>query len=121
MKESINSVTGNREIQFPGRLISISPDVVGSTPENNKEYHVATISFKNAAKQTKQATALVFKANLAYGMEPGNEYQCRAIFTPGKESPLLVMSHLTSSERASFEDFGFTAKDIVVASEVTAK
>ena len=118
MKESINTVTGNREIQFIGKLISISPNVVGSTPENNKEYHVGTISFKNAKGEQKQATALIFKANLAYGMEIGNEYQSRAIFSPGKDSPLLVMSHLTASERASFEDFGFTAKDVASAAKV---
>lgn len=112
MKEVINTTTGNREIQFTGRLMSISPDVVGSTP-NGKDYRVATIEFKNSKGVKTQATTLVFENNFKYGMEIGVEYQSRAILTPGQTSPLLVTSHLTGATRASFDDFGINAEDLV--------
>jgi hypothetical protein len=112
MKESINPVTGNREITFQAKLVSISPDVVGSTPNNNKDYRVGTISFVNAKEERVQRTALVFEANFVKGMEIGNEYQTRAIIQEGQASPLLVMSHLTAGERASFEDFGTSVAEV---------
>ena len=114
MKEVINPVTNNREIQFSGRLVSISPDVVGSTP-GGKDYRIGTVSFKNAKNQLVQASVLVFENNFKYGMETGVEYQCRAVLTPGQSSPLIIMSHLTGTARATFEDFGVTAEEVSVA------
>lgn len=118
MKEVINPVTKQREIQFSGRLISISPDVVGSTP-NGKDYRIGTISFKNKSNQLVQASALIFENNFKYGMETGVEYQCRAVFTPNQASPLIIMSHLTGAARATFDDFGVTAEEVTAASAET--
>jgi hypothetical protein len=111
MEKRVNSTTGNTDLHFNATLVSISDTPTGETP-NGKEYRVATISFKNAAGAKVQRSCLVFENNFKYGMEPGNEYQTRAIFEKGRENPLLVMSHLTGTSRASFDDFGVSAEDI---------
>lgn len=104
MKRSVNSVTGNTEITFNAKLISVSPDVVGSTP-NGKDYRVATCSYLNANKERVQRSCLIMEGNYAYGMEIGTEYQTKAIIEKGQETPLLVMNHLTATARATFDDF----------------
>lgn len=121
MEKRFNSTTGNNELHFSAKLINISDAPTGATP-SGKQYHVATCAFKNAAGNTVQRSCLVFANNYKYGMEVGTEYQTRAIFEEGKANPLLVMSHLTGTARASFDDFGVTAADVIAAkaSEVKA-
>ena len=120
MKTIVNPTTGNTEITFNARLVGISEDVKGSTP-SGKDYRVGTCAFKNSKGQLVQASVLVFENNYKYGMEIGTEYQTRAIIEKGQPKPLLVMSHLTASARASFEDFGVSAADITAASNVGDK
>lgn len=115
MKTVINSQTGNPEVQFEGKLLSISPNVFQLNNDKQTPYRVASVEFVNNQGEVKVSSALVYEANYSYGMKPGITYLCRAIKTPGQTAPLVTMSHLVATERASFDDFNF---DVVEAAAV---
>lgn len=111
----INPVTGNKETTFEAKLVSISNKVLEFNNDNKTPYRVATIEFETANNELKQVSAIVYESNFSYGMTPGTTYRAKAIFTPGQAQPLITVSHLTASARATFDDFGF---DNSVAVEV---
>lgn len=109
MKTVINSQTGNPEVQFEAKLLSISTNTFQLNNEKQTPYRVASVEFVNNQGEVKVSSAIVYEANYTYGMKPGTTYQCRAIKTPGQATPLVTMSHLVATERASFDDFNFDA------------
>lgn len=106
-----DSSQGTYRANFPAKLISVSSDVRELNNENRTKYRVSTIEFVNKDGVVKQATALIYEANYAYGMTEGNTYLASATFTQEamatKGAPLLTVSHLAAAERASADDFGF--------------
>lgn len=109
MKTVINPQTNNPEVQFEGKLLSVSSNVLNLNNEKQTPYRVATIQYANADGVVKTASAIIYEANFKYGVTPGLSYLCRAIKTPGQTTPLVTMSHLVATERASFDDFNFDA------------
>lgn len=104
----VNPKTGNQEIDFHGKLLSISDQVLNNV--NNTEYRVGTIRFENAQGEEVDRSCLVYESNYQYGMEAdpngeGPTYLCRAI--NGEEGILLICSHLTGATRAQASDFSF--------------
>jgi len=115
MKKTINPVTGNQEIQFEGKLLSISDQPLALNNEKKTLYRPATIEFVNMQGVVTTVGALCYEKNFSHGMKVGTTYQCRAIFTPEQENPLVTISHLISSQRASAADFGFDEVQSVVS------
>lgn len=109
MKTVINPQTGNPEVQFEGKLLSISNTTLTLNNDKQTPYRVASVQYINNDGVEKVASAIVYEANYTYGMTPGVTYLCRAIKTPGQSTPLVTMSHLVATERASFDDFNFDA------------
>ncbi len=106
----INPVTNRKEAQFQGKLISISDDVVGTTPKG-KDYYVGSVEFENANKQKIQRSCIINAANYDYGMTVGNTYLC-TVSLDAEKGALITMSHLTQAARASFDDFGAVVEDV---------
>lgn len=107
MNTVVNSRTGNTEVTFNGKLVSISEQVLQNT--NGKNYKVASIDFTDANGKDQRVSALVFEGNYQHGMKIGETYLARAIQQEGYDQPLITLSHLQGSgERATFEMFGFS-------------
>lgn len=121
MNFKINSVTGNQEAQFTGKLLSISEQVLQNT--NGTSYRVGTVQFKNAQGNTVQRTGLIYESNYVnkdtseVRMSVGNEYLCTAIVAEGQDSVLITVSHLQGAARASKDDFGFVTQPELAAQE----
>lgn len=106
MRKVLNETTGIEEIQFGGKLISISDKV--STNVNGKNYKVATIDFEDASGNQQRCTSLVYEGNYSKGVVVGETYLCTA--TPTDNGVIVKMSHLTfNGDRATVEMFGFDA------------
>jgi hypothetical protein len=104
MKKVINKVTGIEEVQFGGKLISISDAVLKNV--NGTEYRVATIDFEDAAEKTRRCTALVYEKNYSHGLTVGETYLATA--TPTEQGVIVKLSHLTyNGDRATADMFGF--------------
>lgn len=106
MKKVLNLTTGVEEMQFGGKLVSISDTVLTNT--NGKEYKVATIDFEAADGSQKRCTALVYAGNYSHGLKIGETYLATA--TPTDQGVIVKLSHLTyNGERATADMFGFEA------------
>lgn len=121
MKTVINPQTGNPEVQFEAKLLSISPTTFQLNNEKQTPYRVASVEFVNNQGEVKVSSAIVYEANFTYGMKPGITYLCRAIRTTGQSTPLVTMSHLVATERASFDDFNFDVVEAPVKVAVEAE
>jgi hypothetical protein len=110
-----NEERSQYEANFSGVLQTISPEPVGQFP-SGKNYHVASVKFKNAKGQDTIVQALVNAANFNYGMELGKSYLCQAIIKDGQSTPLITCSHLEgTAPRATLDDFGFNAAKIAAS------
>jgi hypothetical protein len=104
MKKVINKTTGVEEVQFGGKLVSISDTALTNT--NGKEYKVATIDFDAVDGSKKRCTALVYAGNYNHGLTVGETYLATA--TPTPQGVIVKLSHLTyNGDRATSEMFGF--------------
>lgn len=104
MKKVINKTTGVEEVQFGGKLVSISTQVLKNV--NGTEYRVATIDFEDTAEKTRRCTALVYEKNYSHGLKVGETYLATA--TPTDQGVIVKLSHLTyNGDRATAEMFGF--------------
>ena len=104
MRKVVNETTGIEEMQFGGRLLSVSEKVL--TNVNGKNYKVGTIEFKDIAEKQQRCTALVYEGNYKNGIKVGETYLCTA--TPTDQGVIVKMSHLTyNGDRASADMFGF--------------
>ena len=109
---SYDAERNQKVAQFQGKLLDISPEPVGQFP-SGKYYRVGTVQFENFKGQMISVTCIINEANYQKGMSAGNTYLCSAILKDGQTSPLLVCSHLVGAARASMDDFGFSAGEII--------
>jgi len=108
MKNQVNEVTGNSEMQFISKLLSISEKVLVNV--NGKNYKVATIEFVNADGELVRRSAFVYEGNYQNGMEIGTQYlttAAKTIDANGEPSVIIHVSHLTGADRATLDDFQF--------------
>ena len=106
MKKVLNETTGVEEVQFGGKLISISDKSLKNV--NGTEYRVATIDFEDAEGKVRRCTALVYENNFKHGLTKGETYLATA--TPTESGVIVKLSHLTyNGDRATAEMFGFEA------------
>ena len=104
MKKVINKTTGVEEVQFGGKLVSISEQVL--TNVNGKNYKVGTIDFEAADSTQKRCTALIYEGNYSHGLKVGETYLATA--TPTEQGVIVKLSHLTyNGDRATGDMFGF--------------
>lgn len=104
MRKVLNETTGIEEMQFGGKLLSISESVL--TNINGKKYKVATIEFEDIVGSIKRCTALVYEGNYQHGVTKGETYLCTA--TPTDQGVIVKMSHLVyNGDRATADMFGF--------------
>lgn len=92
------------------KLVSIA-----STPRTDlgcKPFYPCTVEFTNPAGEVIQRGARVWEGNYNYGMSVGNTYSATArvwVDADGAPQVDITVSHLTGTQRASLDDFGFTA------------
>lgn len=103
MKSQVNKVTGQEEIIFSAKLISIAAKPLANV--NGTEYRPATISFKDKDGNVQQTSCIVYEKNFAYGMSINNSYLATAAKTD--KGVLITLSHLTDAERPSEDMFSF--------------
>lgn len=126
----INEQTGHPEAVFEATLLKVSKSEIESKGENKTIFHPATVEFEAANGERVKRRAIMWDGNFKYldpenndkspyTDDPANEnqlvneegpatYQARAVITPDRDTPLLIISHLEySGADASFADFGF--------------
>ena len=94
------------------KLVSISSNAKSQTNAEGKttNFYPCTVEFANPAGERIQRSGRVFEGNLKYGMEVGGEYSATVrVYTDanGENQVDIQVSHLTGTQRASLEDFGF--------------
>lgn len=106
----------NGQLQFPGKLISISEATLKNT--NGKNYKVCEVEFTNVKGEIVKRTALTYEGNYGKGMKIGSEYLCTASQT---ESGIIIqVSHLNgTADRPNTTDFDFAATPVVTAKTTT--
>lgn len=113
-EKKVNPSTGEtyHETTLDSKLISVNADA--PTENVNKTvYYNAVIEFTNAEGQPTRSRALIYKKNWDYGMTVGETYLTTVRITPGDErGPLITVSHLTGSAKASASDFGFNLSEV---------
>ncbi len=109
MKQVKNATTGNVDIQFSAKLVSIAEKPLLNT--NKKEYYPCTIDFVDAKGVDRRASGIIYGANLAHGMSPGNHYLATA--TKGEQGVFIQVSHLAGGGvRATEEMFDFSNSSV---------
>lgn len=103
MKSQINKTTGQEEVVFAGKLLSIAGKPLANV--NGTEYRPASIEFTDASGKKQQTSCIVYEKNFQYGMSVGNSYLATAAKT--EKGVLITLSHLTDAERPSEEMFSF--------------
>jgi len=106
----------NGQIQFPGKLISISEATLKNT--NGKNYKVCEVEFTNVKGEIVKRSALAYEGNYDKGMKVGNEYLCTASQT--ESGVIIQVSHLNgTADRPNTTDFDFAATPVVTAKITT--
>ena len=106
MKESINEVTNQKQVQFTGTLLSISDKSFVNT--NGKNYKVVSVEFKDIKGFKQKASGLIYEGNYKNGVTIGEDYLCTASAT--EKGVIIQMSHLNgSADRPTTEMFGFAS------------
>lgn len=106
MKKVTNPQTGNEELHFDCKIVSIGDTILENS--NGKEYVVGTIEFENKdGSQVKRSCLMYSKPLTTSGKKVGDTSNCRAI--PGTEGnePLVILDPIEGSVRATAEDFQF--------------
>lgn len=124
-EKQVNPVT--KEVYYEATLDSKLVSVNTEVPQENKNgtvYYNAVIEFVNAEGEKTKSRAMIYDANWKYGMNIGESYLTTVRITPGDErGPLITVSHLTGSAKATASDFGFSlseAKEEVKAEQPAA-
>lgn len=104
------------EATFAAKLKSVSEEEFENS--NGTRYYVVTGEFEG---QT--FSAMMYAKNYEHGVEIGETYACRAVFTPDRDSDevLITMSHLTSGGRLKASDLGLTQEMIDSLNGTTKK
>jgi hypothetical protein len=118
MKQVKNEVTGQIEIQFNGKLVSLNRT---NRMANSKGtgYFLGVIEFENAAGKTVQASCSVWEKTVDKGIKEGESYL--AVAQKADNGNIYIhCSNLTGAALASADDFGFveakvTSKEVVPA------
>jgi len=103
MKTISNPTTGQEEIIFEAKLLSIAEKPLVNV--NGTEYRPASIEFKDVNGKLQQATCIVYESNFVYGMSKGNSYSARAVKTD--KGILITVSHLSAAARPDETMFSF--------------
>lgn len=103
MKAIVNPTTGQEEVIFEAKLLSIAEKPL--TNVNGTEYRPASIEFKDASGKLQQSTCIVYESNYTYGMSKGNSYSARAVKTD--KGVLITVSHLSAAARPDETMFSF--------------
>jgi len=127
MTQVTNSYTGNQEIHFLGKIVSIAAkakETVKSNGEPGAPYKPFSVKFENVKGDTVTRSGLLFVNQFPEAVV-GDEIPCAVIQTPGRKNSdgkleeLLIVSRLEAAERATAEDFDFSevsvAQDAPVA------
>jgi hypothetical protein len=105
MRKVKNALTGKEEMQFNGKLLSISNNVL--TNSNGKSYKVVSIEFVDIEGVVQKASGIIYEGNYKNGVEVGKEYLCTASESNGQA--YIHMSHLTgAADRPTLDMFGFS-------------
>jgi hypothetical protein len=104
MKAVINTTTGQEEVIFEAKLLSISAKPLENV--NKTLYRPGTVEFKDASGKTQQASCLVYENNYNKGMVVGQSYSARAVVTDNG-SVLITVSHLSAAARPDETMFSF--------------
>jgi len=103
MKNQINSVTGQEEVVFAAKVLSISAKPLKNV--NGTEYRPASIEFKDASGKVQQTSCIVYEKNFQHGISVGNSYLATAAKT--EKGVLITLSHLTDAARPDETMFSF--------------
>jgi len=107
-----NERTNSFEAPFTGKLVQVSPKPIGES-KNGKPYHGATIEFTTKEGEIVRRRALMWAGNFAHGVSEGEEYLCKVGFSPERENPIVLVSHLQGNGiMPSADDFGWTYQDM---------
>lgn len=102
-KTTKNTVTGNEQIQFEGKLVSIASTPLANV--NGTLYRPCSIEFADKNAEVQKVRAIMYESNYAYGVNEGDTYLCTA--TKTERSVLISVSHLKAGVNATEEMFGF--------------
>jgi flagellar hook protein FlgE len=116
MKTQINATTGQNEVVFSAKVLSISAKPLSNV--NGTEYRPATIEFKDAAGKTQQTSCIVYEKNYQHGISVGNSYMATAAQTP--KGVLITLSHLTDAARPDESMFVFGSVAAVAEPKLNA-
>lgn len=107
-----NERTKSFEAPFTGKLVQVSPEPIGES-KNGKPYHGATIEFTTKEGEIVRRRALMWAGNFAHGVTEGEEYLCKVGFSPERENPIVLVSHLQGNGiMPSADDFGWTYQNV---------
>jgi len=101
-KQINNRETGKAEFRFSATLLKIGEAVLENT--NEKPFKVVTLKFNLPEGKEVERTAMCYQSNYEYGIEVGKDYLCNLSFDK-EGKPQLRMSHLSSTNRATADDF----------------
>lgn len=124
MRQITNKQTGEQGYAFSGVLKSIGTTVLYNNNEAQTPYRIGTVEFKNSKGELKTSTAKIYEGNLIdrttgnVRMEIGESYACTA-FKDEKNNVYIQVSHLPDAERATAEDFDFSALEVNTISKTT--
>jgi len=104
MKAIVNPTTGQEEVIFEAKLLSIAAKPLANV--NGTEYRPASIEFKDASGKVQQTSCIVYENNYNKGMTVGQSYSARAVVTDNG-SVLITVSHLTAAARPDETMFSF--------------
>lgn len=102
-KTTTNSVTGNQQIQFEGKLVSVASMPLQNV--NGTLYRPCTVEFADKNGEVQKVRAIMYESNYAYGVNEGDTYLCTA--TKTERSVLITVSHLKAGVNATEDMFGF--------------
>lgn len=109
MKTKINEVTGNVDVTFSAKLLSISPDMLVNV--NDKGYRPCSLEFKDKNGKTQKASGIMYEKNFEHGVEIGQNYLATAAKT--SQGVLITVSHLAGSiDRPTEDMFNFNQETI---------
>lgn len=117
MRKVKNETTGKEDMQFSGKLISISDKVLQNS--NNKNYKVVTVEFEDLKGNIQKASGICYEGNYKNGVEVGKEYLCTASEANG--NAYIQMSHLPgAADRPTLDMFGFVSEAVTTVEKALA-
>lgn len=116
-KEKIDKETGKKIFQFNAELIKVGEKTLENSNEN--EFKIVELKFQLPNGDKVERSAMCYASNYEHGIEVGKSYLTTLSFDANGE-PQLRMSHLSSAERASSDDFAglFQAKEQLIEEEL---